>query len=461
MVVNRIFVALLLAILLLVSGAVAAAPGDLDRTFSDDGKVITDVGGHDYGRGIDVAPSGKIIVAGDTRSTGAASGTYRFAVVRYRLSGALDDNFSGDGIRTVMVVPGSFHRAQAVVVDETGRILVAGSVDGDIAVIRLLPGGALDDSFSDDGRVVIDDGRIEEAHDLVVQPDGKIVIVGSSRPLSGQPGFDEWILARLNENGSLDSDSDTDPATSFGTDGIVDPDVGVGGRADALGVDLAPNGHVITVGLVGTETETRRDMAALRVNQEGERVASFGDDGLTYVDFFGGSNDEAHDVEVNLISGKIVMAGNGGLAVGIARLTPTGSLDESFGSDGRVTLSPGGRDNATGVIIQPNEKIVAAGTATILNGPEPNHDISGLMIFVTRLLSNGSRDGTFARNGVALTNVGRGHDTGAALVLHRGYPRPCRLRPYCARDDKVVVGGTAQGTRGAGVADFAAVRYRL
>ena len=82
-----------------------------------------------------------------------------------------------------------------------GRIVVAGSSDaagiGDVAVARLLPGGCLDDSFGDGGKTLVDLGSGDVARAVALQPDGKILLAGSS----GDTDNDDFAVVRLQPNG--------------------------------------------------------------------------------------------------------------------------------------------------------------------------------------------------------------------------------------------------------------------
>ena len=112
----------LTAVLLVGVGSVGAAPGDLDTTFSSDGKVTTDIGTTDAGRAVAIQSDGKIVVAGFAQ----ISGTYEFAVVRYGTDGTLDSSFSSDGIATIDVSSGN-DLAYAIAIQSDGMIVVGGA----------------------------------------------------------------------------------------------------------------------------------------------------------------------------------------------------------------------------------------------------------------------------------------------------------------------------------------------
>jgi uncharacterized delta-60 repeat protein len=124
--------------------AVAAAPreGDLDTSFSGDDKVTTTFGGTDTAAALALQADGKIVVAGTSNGN--------FALTRYRTTGGLDTSFSGDGRVTTNF--GGDDRAYAVALQSDGKIVVAGTSNDNFALARYLSSGALDTSFSDDGK---------------------------------------------------------------------------------------------------------------------------------------------------------------------------------------------------------------------------------------------------------------------------------------------------------------------
>jgi uncharacterized delta-60 repeat protein len=152
--------------------------GGLDMTFGSDGKVTTDFGATDGAGAVALQPGGKAVAVGATLH---GSGAIEFALARYNPDGALDGTFGGDG--TVTTSFGANQQiANAVALGTGGRIVVAGlannRADDDIALARYDCKGSLDPSFSGDGRVTTDFGGVSQsAHDMAVQPDGRIVVV--------------------------------------------------------------------------------------------------------------------------------------------------------------------------------------------------------------------------------------------------------------------------------------------
>jgi len=157
---------------------------------------------------VTVQPDGKIVAAGYVR----LSHQNDFAVARYNPDGTLDRSFSADG-RVHSDFDGKDDVARAVAIQSDGRIVVAGTAtdvvdflpdDEDFGVERLNPDGALDTSFSGNGKTSIGFGGADRANAMVLQPDGKIVVAGTK----GAIGTGDIALIRLNPDGT--------PDTSFG-----------------------------------------------------------------------------------------------------------------------------------------------------------------------------------------------------------------------------------------------------
>ena len=162
----------------LFSAGAQAAPGDLDLTFSGDGKQRTDFGSASRRqRAVARQPDGKIVAVG----TVAGYGANDFALARYNPDGTLDPSFSGDGRQTTDFGPSD--EAFGVAIQGDGKIVAVGSTGpagGNFALARYNPNGSLDTSFSGDGKQTTDFGGRRPASGVALQGDGKIVAVGQA-----------------------------------------------------------------------------------------------------------------------------------------------------------------------------------------------------------------------------------------------------------------------------------------
>ena len=370
---------------LLFSASAHAAPGDLDPTFSGDGKQTTD-----FPFGVSEAsatvsqPDGKVVAVGSVlRATSRDSGLNDFAIARYNPNGSLDTSFSGDGKQTTDF-NGLDDGATGVALQSDGKIVVVGRTgffdpfgsSFDFAIARYNPDGSLDSTFSGDGKQSVAFGDDAQANGMAIQDDGKIVAVG--RTCSGNPDIAcDSALARLNADGS--------PDTSFSGDGQQTTDFG-SVREHMNGVALQADGKIIAVGASGGNgSGAAFDFATARYNPDGSLDTSFSGDGQQTTDF-GTNNDQAAGVALQ-DDGKIVVGGPGGPGAAFARYNPDGSLDASFSGDGKKTtdfFSP------NGLALQGDGRIVAVG-------------VSGGDFALARYNPDGTPDTTFSGDGKQTT----------------------------------------------------------
>src|SRR5207253_888966 len=154
-----------------------AADGDLDPTFGNGGKVITDISGVDNLNDIALQPDGKIVAAGAYH---LSNGNAHIAHARYNSDGSLDTTFGTNG-KVLTTISTFGDAAYAVVVQPDGKIVVTGTVvlpsGGDWAflTVRYNPNGTLDSGFGMNGAVITNIGNVDDrAEAIALQPDGKI-----------------------------------------------------------------------------------------------------------------------------------------------------------------------------------------------------------------------------------------------------------------------------------------------
>jgi uncharacterized delta-60 repeat protein len=337
---------LLLALFVALGGpAVAlAAPGDLDPSFGTGGTVITSFGGTDVASAVVIQPDGKLVVAGRTN----IAGNTVFALARYNPNGSLDPSFGSGGLVTTDF--GSTDQAFAIALQGDGKIVTAGRRGSDVIVARYNADGSQDTLFASNGRVVTNFGATELALALVIQPDGKIVVAGRTNKPAPNGNFD-FALARYEVGGAIDN--------TFGTLGLVTTDFG--GSVDrAFAMALQPDGKLVVAG------DSDANFALARYNSNGSLDAGFGSAGKVITSF--GGIDQASAVIVQP-DGKILVAGQTDTGISIdfalARYMPDGSLDGAFGTGGRVVTNFTGAsdDLAAAVVLQSDGKIVVGGTS--------------------------------------------------------------------------------------------------
>ncbi len=157
--------------------------GSVDPTFGTNGVASSTVlWVSDTRHAFDLQSDGKLVVAGTSRRTRASESpsNYRFAVTRFMTNGVVDTAFGTGGVVETATGTGN-SRAGAVAIQDDGKIVVAGTAQVGqkvrFAVVRYLPGGTLDARF---GKPTTTIGRATAVSGVALQPDGKIVVVGTT-----------------------------------------------------------------------------------------------------------------------------------------------------------------------------------------------------------------------------------------------------------------------------------------
>jgi uncharacterized delta-60 repeat protein/uncharacterized repeat protein (TIGR01451 family) len=321
--------------------------GNLDAGFGAGGVVTTDVSGQkDFGRAVALQPDGRIVIAGYSGSMG----DYDFAVARYDPNGSPDLGFGSGGVVTTPIGSSSFDDL-AVALQSDGRIVVAGTShngsDEDFAVARYTVSGTLDASFGSGGVVITGISGEDYGSDVAIQPDGRMVVVGTSGSINT-----DFALVRYTAAGI--------PDASFGVSGVVTTPIGTAldfGRA----VALQPDGKIVVAG--AGQIGSYPKFALARYTVSGTLDTSFGANGIVTTSFGASSADEAYAVAIQP-DGRIVAAGeNFPYSFALARYNADGSPEGTFGvGDYRVNTDLGNSsDAAQAVAIQADGKVVAAG----------------------------------------------------------------------------------------------------
>jgi uncharacterized delta-60 repeat protein len=271
--------------------------GSRDTTFGSGGIVIHSFDPfYDYAYTCALQSDGKIVLAGTAPSGPEYS---QLLIVRYTTDGILDSSFGNNGV--VLMNFSSVNTgcsAEAMVIQPDDKILVAGPIEnnyygiGDFALTRLNADGSIDFSFGNNGAVITDAGfNLERPHDMVLQPDGKIIVAGNSWGTSD----DDFIITRYLPNGA--------PDLLFGTNGIVI--IGESGRTDeCYGVLIQPDGKILTG---GSTLGNKADFYFVRLLDDGTPDSTFDGDGKFRSDI-GSELDACSDIILQP-DGKIIAAG--------------------------------------------------------------------------------------------------------------------------------------------------------
>lgn len=337
------------------------ADGSLDSSFGAGGKVITQLP-HSGISEIAIQPDGKIVAAGSTWDY-SRSELLDFAVARYLPNGSLDTTFGVNGIVETDFAF-SYERASSVAIQSDGKIVAGGDICYDdccflpsFALVRYNPNGSLDTSFGVGGKVRTSFSEVGSAYanSIVIQPDGRIIAVGSET--NYDYGNADLALARYNSDGSLDN--------SFDSDGLVTTDLGRSESANSIA--LQGDGRIVLAGetrsyVVGDQS----DFVVARYNANGSIDGSFGTNGSVTTSFLNADVASAVAIQAD---GKIVAAGHGyteyyvNSDLALARYTANGILDPAFDGDGKSNTSiDTAASNARAVALRQDGYLILAGT---------------------------------------------------------------------------------------------------
>lgn len=361
-----------------------------------------------------------------TGTSGDQSATRTFTLTVRGPAGSVDTSFGGGPVITGINTSEDYARAIAVQPD--GKIVVAGSTNTsqqgyDFAVARYNRDGTLDTDFNTSGKVTTTLTNLaDEGYAVALQADGKILVAGTTTEGTNVQRF---AVVRYNANGSLD--------TGFGTSGkAVTPFSNGPDRAYAIAVQ--PDGKIV-VGGEATLSGTGLDFALVRYNTDGSLDTGFGTGGkVTTAIKAATGRDAINALALQNVGGetRIVAAGGDGDFL-LARYTSNGTLDSSFGTGGKVASVFGSTiGSAFAVTTTSDGKIVVAGYSS--------NDFS-----LARLTDTGALDSSFGTGGKVVNRLNTSNTDIATAVAVQS-------------DGKIVAAGWVNAGA-TSAADFAVLRY--
>jgi uncharacterized delta-60 repeat protein len=288
--------------------------GSLDSGFGGDGTVQIDVGGNnDVAYSLIRQADGKLVLSGWSH-TGVQS---NFSAIRLNADGSLDTGFGANG-KVQIPVTAESNQSKSVVQQPDGKLVLGGySTNAGLCLTRLNADGSLDTGFGNGGTAIVDaTAGYDYGNSLIVQSDGKLVLGGYTR----QGGVYDYLLIRLNPDGSLD--------TSFDGDGKLQIDVG-GSNDYGYSLIQQADGKLVLAGTsAGLEDY---DYSVIRLNSNGSLDNGFGTGGKAVISVAPGA-DTAYAL-IQQADGKLVLAGASRSSTGddydfsLIRLNTDGSLD--------------------------------------------------------------------------------------------------------------------------------------
>ena len=324
----------------------------------------------------------------------AVLGVLLGAVPADAAAGDLDSTFGGDGIAVTAEPPIVDDRLDVVVQDD-GKVVVVGEAYGAYLVARFTTDGSLDPTFSEDGWLKVTFRNADYARATAVGLDstGRLLVGGKTGRGIGVTRI--WPGGRVDRTyGDQGRALVPSSAGSYLNDLVVDPSDRVVFGGWRFTGSFEPNGGEMVVG---------------RLTPDGDLDPTFRGGGLVAID---PPRDSAIEAIGLLADGRIVGAGShaphaGGSRTGLVRLWPDGRRDRSFGDDGIVSLDLApGDEAATGLAVQAGGRVTVTGWSG-----------GGARILLARLGPAGRRDPMFGGgDGVVVTDLGRGTEQGVDVV---------------------------------------------
>ena len=362
--------------------------------------------------------NGKYVAVGSAGTvTTGSGGDHQCTVTRFAANKNFqnkDTSFSGDGVVRPNFENSKHDWCKGGAIDANGKIVIVGYVKHgatryDATIGRLNADGSWDTSFDSDGKRTehFDNDDIFQA--VAIQPDGKIVAVGGSQ---WGHAAGNVLLARYNTDGSLD--------TSFGGgDGWQVTDFSNQDRG--WDVKIQSNGKIVIAGVgdYGGDTDDGRYGIVGRFNPDGSLDTSFSGDGKVLVDH-GGTTDWYTTLEIQsnqkiIAAGWTNLGGNGN-DVAAVRLNTNGTIDTSFGGDGKVELDSGNSyaDQIWGSALTPDgQAILLAGA--VEGGGQGDHLLVQLAAASSTPSITMTANGAFRKDGNN-TTIATHEDAGVTAV---------------------------------------------
>lgn len=469
--------------------------GSTDATFNGNGQSFPNFGftyvtskmtfyESDAANAIVQQADGKLLVAGAV--TDYSGGGLKYAMVRYNTNGSFDSSFGVNGWR--FGTAGSDHPLLGLQNDS--KIILGTYIDNldssKFVAIRYSTDGDIDSTFGTNGTEIFNPHLGWLAiNSLAIQTDGKIAMGGNTLNYTLETGTlpGDFVIARFNNNGT--------PDNTFGTSGTVLTDFGNSRNIEnsifvqtddkiiASGYYLAPsNDETLQVArynldgsldntfngngkLVGTFTQGVTRFYATSIQTDGKVLAAgstfngvnnafvlvrytingipdstFALNGAQITDINASASSSANSMSIQP-NGKIVLAGEAGNSLAVARYNTDGTLDASFNGSGHTVIDGASGAGYGSLALQSDGKIVIGSTDFVAGG---EYEFA-----ITRLNKDGMLDTSFNHTGIRITNLSL-QANGTSIVIQN--------------DGKILQAGIAYYSNAQGnFRDFALVRY--
>lgn len=431
----------LFCLIMLFMVSVSAASQVLDVGFGNEGKVTTPISGErDFAKSLALQSDGKIIACGSYR----VGNRNQIALSRYNPDGSMDGTFGNNGISlneygtiTVQECSIALQQSGKIVIAATYSPLPPATQSANFLLLRFNADGTQDMTFGSDGVTIVGGIGGCLSYDVAVLANQKIMLAGRSAGLNGPLLNGNISVGRFNADGTLD--------TAFGINGFVEIDAtlhfpNVGEAATTFEID--PEGRILVAGYLEKLTSDH-DFILARLNTDGTPDTAFGNNGFAVADF--GGRDQATSLIITpddkyIIGGSSEDIANQNSKIAIAKFNHNGTPDTAFGNNGQSSANIGIAlsDHLQAILLLPDGKILGAGYTE-------NPDSSNDFLFL-RYNSDGNPDPTFNASGHVATDFALTDDAAFDLLMQP--------------DGKVILAGTTSAMDSVSY-DFALARYNV
>jgi uncharacterized delta-60 repeat protein len=441
--------------------------GSLDTSFGSGGKVLTLVGAADFDFAVGnlaIRDNGKIVVA--ATEVDPVTSNFNVLVVQYNRDGSLDQSFGSGGVVATSLGNGTSIFVAGLALTPEGKIVVVGNASSaanpsaSLTLIEYNRDGSLNQGFGSGGIVTV--GLLQgpptpdDPQGVYSNPTGTAIATDDQGRIVVGGSVSDFVhpilsLVRFNPDGGLDK--------TFGDQGLVTYVFGIsyGNEITAL---TTQHDKIFAAGQATNPKSFDFDFAVEKFNSDGTPDSAFGFYGIVATDTpqesmfaTGLSIDDHGDV---ILVGYTQNATTFALGFAMARYTPDGNLDQSFGTNGLVATFPG-TGTIFGIALASNDDLLVCGEA--VDPTTGNMDFAlaeylpGSPSSSSRLDENGHAhaghhhggdlNSKFGTGGTVTTNFG-GQDSASGIATQS--------------DGKIVVVGTdSNGT----TSELAIARYNL
>ncbi len=331
--------------------------------------------------------------------------TIEFATVRYNHDGSVDNLYGMSGLSKVAINGGQYSYAYCSALQTDGKLVMGGDYyDGtgySFAVSRLTIDGDLDTTFGNGGFSTLGVGSApfnNYGYGIGIQSDGKIILAG----IVSNAGTADFGMARFNSNGSVDS--------TFGNNGQVVTAIGTS-TDNCYSMKIQSDDKILLAGDISIGSAYV--FTCVRYEIDGAIDSSFAVNGIGTYPM--GANDDDYGYDITIQNDKKILFGgtsynNGQYDFTILRIDSTGTLDNSFGTNGFASHDFNGTmgiDNGRRIALQSDGKIIVSGRTYVI----------GSAFGLCRFDENGMIDPTFGTNGVSYKQVASAQHEGFGLTI--------------------------------------------